>query len=86
MDKRWQIPELVRSAEVKVLERRWRGEPVAGKTVLLHSEQGIGDTIQLTRYAPHRHELLLDIGTEAFTVDRPVEDTRCREPVAAQRA
>jgi tetratricopeptide (TPR) repeat protein len=51
-DWRWQIPELVRSAEVKVLERRWRGEPVAGKTVLLHSEQGVGDTIQLARYAP----------------------------------
>lgn len=51
-DWRWRIPELVQSAEVKVLERRWRGEPVAGKTVLLHSEQGIGDTIQLARYAP----------------------------------
>jgi len=51
-DWRWRIPELVRSAEVKVLERRWRGEPAAGKTVLLHSEQGIGDTIQLARYAP----------------------------------
>ncbi|MGH7124627.1 MAG: tetratricopeptide repeat protein [Stellaceae bacterium] len=51
-DWRWRIPELVQSAEVKVLERRWRGESVAGKTVLLHSEQGVGDTIQLARYAP----------------------------------
>ena len=51
-DWRWLVPELVRSAEVMVLERRWRGEPVAGKTVLLRSEQGIGDTIQLARYAP----------------------------------
>lgn len=51
-DWRWRIPELIQSAEVKVLERRWRGEPVAGKTVLLHSEQGIGDTIQLARYVP----------------------------------
>jgi tetratricopeptide (TPR) repeat protein len=51
-DWRWQIPELVKSAEVKVLERRWRGEAVAGKTVLLRSEQGVGDTIQLARYAP----------------------------------
>jgi tetratricopeptide (TPR) repeat protein len=51
-DWRWRIPELVESAEVKVLERRWRGEPVARKAVLLQSEQGIGDTIQLARYAP----------------------------------
>ena len=30
---------------------RWRGEDVAGKTVLLHCEQGFGDTIQFARYA-----------------------------------
>ena len=31
---------------------RWRGEDVAGKTVLLHCEQGFGDTIQFARYVP----------------------------------
>jgi tetratricopeptide (TPR) repeat protein len=31
----------------------WLGEqPVAGKTVLLHAEQGFGDTLQFIRYAP----------------------------------
>jgi tetratricopeptide (TPR) repeat protein len=31
----------------------WLGqEPVAGKTILLHAEQGFGDTIQFIRYAP----------------------------------
>jgi len=30
---------------------RWKGEPVAGKTLLLHSEQGFGDTLQFCRYA-----------------------------------
>jgi tetratricopeptide (TPR) repeat protein len=31
----------------------WGGDqPVAGKTVLLHAEQGFGDTIQFIRYAP----------------------------------
>lgn len=31
----------------------WRGdEPLAGKTILIHPEQGLGDTVQLARYAP----------------------------------
>ncbi|HYD66946.1 tetratricopeptide repeat protein [Azospirillum sp.] len=30
----------------------WRGEEVAGKTVLLHAEQGFGDTLHFVRYAP----------------------------------
>jgi tetratricopeptide (TPR) repeat protein len=32
---------------------RWRGErPIAGKTLLIHAEQGFGDTLQFCRYAP----------------------------------
>jgi tetratricopeptide (TPR) repeat protein len=31
----------------------WLGEaPIAGKTILLHAEQGFGDTLQFVRYAP----------------------------------
>jgi tetratricopeptide (TPR) repeat protein len=31
----------------------WRGDaPIEGKTVLLHAEQGLGDTLQFVRYAP----------------------------------
>lgn len=30
----------------------WRGEPLEGKTILLHAEQGFGDTIQFVRYVP----------------------------------
>src|SRR5689334_17528711 len=30
----------------------WRGGPITGKTILIHSEQGLGDTIQFCRYVP----------------------------------
>ena len=30
----------------------WDGGDIAGKTILLHSEQGLGDTLQFVRYAP----------------------------------
>jgi Tfp pilus assembly protein PilF len=31
---------------------QWRGEELNGKTILLHAEQGFGDTIQFIRYLP----------------------------------
>jgi hypothetical protein len=33
-------------------QQQWQGEPLAGKTILLHAEQGFGDTIQFLRYVP----------------------------------
>lgn len=30
----------------------WDGEPLEGKTILVHCEQGLGDTLQFIRYAP----------------------------------
>ena len=30
----------------------WRGEPLAGRTILVYAEQGLGDTLQFCRYLP----------------------------------
>jgi tetratricopeptide (TPR) repeat protein len=31
---------------------RWNGEPLEGRTLLVHAEQGFGDTLQFCRYVP----------------------------------
>jgi tetratricopeptide (TPR) repeat protein len=50
---RWKQP----GAEVRTLLRPvWDGSTIAGKTILLHSEQGAGDTIQFMRYARLLHQ------------------------------
>lgn len=32
---------------------RWDGSPLGGRTILLHFEQGFGDTLHFIRYASH---------------------------------
>ncbi len=36
----------------KFPQPQWRGESLDGKRILLHAEQGVGDTIQLVRFIP----------------------------------
>ncbi len=48
---RWQTEHL-RSSRRSFAQKLWTGsDEIAGKTLLLHAEQGFGDTIQFCRYA-----------------------------------
>jgi Flp pilus assembly protein TadD len=38
--------------ERKLVQRRWKGEPLGGKRILIYAEQGLGDTLQFVRYVP----------------------------------
>ena len=59
--------QLAQAARLPGDSPRWAGEDVAGKTVLLHAEQGFGDTIQFARYTP----LVRALGARVVLVVQP---------------
>jgi lipoprotein NlpI len=48
---RWQLPSMA-AARRSFAQPQWRGEAAEGRTLLVHAEQGFGDTLQFCRYAP----------------------------------
>ncbi len=55
----------------------WRGEPLAGRTILVHFEQGLGDSVQFVRYLP----LLKAMGARtAFLCQAPLRGLLASAP------
>jgi len=49
---RWRVPDFA-PRRADFAQPLWRGgEPLEGRTILLHAEQGYGDALQFVRYAP----------------------------------
>ena len=69
---RWRQPKLtspIRDFE----ETLWIGDTdIAGKTILLHSEQGLGDTVQFIRYVPMVDSLGARVVVEAPAILHPL--------------
>ena len=49
-EERWQTRQLIQDKR-SFAAPLWQGEAASGKTLLLHGEQGFGDTLQFCRYA-----------------------------------
>jgi hypothetical protein len=51
---RWKCPSYVaeHARDFQSVLPRWNGEAIPGKTLLIHWEQGFGDTIQFSRFIP----------------------------------
>lgn len=81
---RWSFRE-VHSRPRRFAVPRWRGEPLpspsVGRRVLLHAEQGLGDTIHFCRYAAL---VAARGGTPVLAVQEPVE--RLMQSLAPVRA
>jgi Flp pilus assembly protein TadD len=57
---------------------QWTGEPLNGRRILLHAEQGFGDTIQFLRYVPLVNaaggRIVLDVPKETRRLAAAMED------------
>lgn len=74
---RYSLPHTVR-IERKVQMNRWDGRPIPNQTLLIHDEQGFGDTFQFLRLMPHvkarsQAKVVLEISTEALSFAQRME-------------
>jgi len=50
-DKRWEMKE-AKGKQRTFKQPTWDGSPLQGKTILVYTEQGLGDSLQFVRYLP----------------------------------
>jgi Flp pilus assembly protein TadD len=74
---RWKMKDFP-SPERNFDQAQWNGQPLEGRTLLLHAEQGIGDTLQFIRYLPPIRRLGASI-----IVECPSELQRLIRPIAS---
>jgi hypothetical protein len=63
---RWSHPGLTNPRR-EFPQSLWQGEPLASRTLLLHCEQGFGDTLMFVRYAP----LVKQLGGKVLLLVQP---------------
>ncbi|HEY2134649.1 MAG TPA: tetratricopeptide repeat protein [Xanthobacteraceae bacterium] len=71
---RWRIGDL---PPRDFAQPQWRGEPLGGRTILLHAEQGYGDAIQFLRYVP---QVIARGGKVVVEIQQPLVGLAARIP------
>ncbi|QWE12625.1 tetratricopeptide repeat protein [Polynucleobacter sp. AP-Titi-500A-B4] len=77
-ESRWQISGMAEHAKHQDIPL-WLGEsPLAGKTILIHAEQGFGDAIQMSRYLPilvnqMGARVIFEVNTALIDLMRPLD-------------
>ena len=75
-ESRWQLDASRQAAQAKHTAALWRGQsPLRGRTLLICTEQGLGDTIQFMRYLP----LLLSMGAQVTVEVQPALERLVRQ-------
>jgi len=76
---RWKTPYLVARARA-LPQPHWDGSAIGDRVLLVHAEQGLGDTLQFCRYAP----LVSGLGRVIFEVPKPLLRLLSRLPGIAE--